>query len=773
MRTQQESGQHRASRTSVLITLAVIILFGCSQYGFAQQRDGEESTANTNSSAPSRTVNFNIITLLNGEYLEMFGTGTSRGILRGHPSVAGVELGTTTADPLFFSTNSTERMRILSNGFVGIGTTNPITPFELHFPDANPYSAGLASASRMRLINSNTTNNNAVELNLATIDSAGAVSTGVRLVGVFTNHTAGTASADFAMILRNSGTWAEVARFASGGNVGIGTATPAYKFDVAGPIRSSSGGFVFPDGTVQTTAGGGGGGGSQWVTSGTNIYYTAGNVGLGTSTPGVALDVAQNRAVRVGNATLSSGGPDYANFANHGWYNGTGWQGDGLAGAIYNLTGTQHIWYTHNTAGVVTPLMQLGADGSLGIGTQSPSSRLHVNGGSIRLAATTDQTPFQLYSYSNSDSLWLTSGNAGKSEIHLSPGYAVDYDRSIALQYIPGTTGAVSGILNIGQMAKNNAAFTHGATALYTNGAERLRINSVGNVGIGTATPAYKLDVAGPIRSSSGGFVFPDGTVQTTAGGGGSQWTTSGANIYYTTGSVGIGTTSPAAKLAVSGVGVNGTATFTGTNWTTHFNYNGDNTEDTYIRGGKTTSRIILNDTNTGHVLIANGGGNVGLGTASPTEKLEVVGNIKVSGNINAKYQDVAEWVESSQELVAGTVVILDSSKSNNVVASTQSYDSRVAGVISLRPGLTLGEEGEGRVLVATTGRVKVRVDATNGPIQIGDLLVTSNREGFAMKSLPIEIGGSRIHRPGTLIGKALEPLGSGTGEILVLLSLQ
>ena len=76
-------------------------------------------------------------------------------------------------------------------------------------------------------------------------------------------------------------------------------------------------------------------------------------------------------------------------------------------------------------------------------------------------------------------------------------------------------------------------------------------------------------------------------------------------------------------------------------------------------------------------------------------------------------------------------------------------------------------------MLVATTGRVKMKVDATNGPIQIGDLLVTGDKEGFAMKSIPLDIGGVRLHRPGTLIGKALEPLAKGTGEILVLLSLQ
>jgi hypothetical protein len=180
--------------------------------------------------------------------------------------------------------------------------------------------------------------------------------------------------------------------------------------------------------------------------------------------------------------------------------------------------------------------------------------------------------------------------------------------------------------------------------------------------------------------------------------------------------------------------------------------------------------------------------GNMGVGlNATPaSEKLEVSGNIKVSGtgnitaagtiegtNVKARYQDVAEWVDSSQELAAGTVVVLDANVSNQVIASTHAYDSGVAGVISLQPGIALGEHGEGRVLVATTGRVKVKVDASKGPIKIGDLLVTSDKEGVAMKSIPIEVGGARIHRPGTLIGKALEPLARGTGEILVLLSLQ
>jgi len=191
-----------------------------------------------------------------------------------------------------------------------------------------------------------------------------------------------------------------------------------------------------------------------------------------------------------------------------------------------------------------------------------------------------------------------------------------------------------------------------------------------------------------------------------------------------------------------------------------------------------------------------DGTGFVGIGTTTPTAPLDVNGNaivtgtftsgsISSSGNITAAngtisghqvlatYQDVAEWVPAATALPAGTVVVLDRSHQNQVKASTKSYDTSVAGVISARPGVALGQEGEGKLLVATTGRVRVRVDASAGPIEIGDLLVTSDKPGFAMKSQPVEIGGTQIHRPGTLIGKALEPLKTGTGEILVLLSLQ
>jgi hypothetical protein len=153
--------------------------------------------------------------------------------------------------------------------------------------------------------------------------------------------------------------------------------------------------------------------------------------------------------------------------------------------------------------------------------------------------------------------------------------------------------------------------------------------------------------------------------------------------------------------------------------------------------------------------------------------RLDASGNLKVKGSVSANGLDLAEWVEASDDLAIGTVVVVDPTHLGGVTPSGRPYDTSVAGVVAAKPGLILGEEGKTKEMIATTGRVKVRVDATRHPVKAGDLLVTSSKPGTAMLSVPVQIGDVEMHRPGTLIGKALEPLASGEGEILVLLSLQ
>ena len=246
------------------------------------------------------------------------------------------------------------------------------------------------------------------------------------------------------------------------------------------------------------------------------------------------------------------------------------------------------------------------------------------------------------------------------------------------------------------------------------------------------------------------------------------QWAVNGADISYTGGNVGIGTTNPtslggfAPITEIQGVypAVSLSKT-TGTNrvWTMGLNTGG------VLQFYDETAGVIRMTLDTS--------GNVGIGTLDPAAILHVAGDARVDGNIAAKYQDVAEWVNATAELPQGTVVIIAPHESNRVAAASQPYDTRVAGVVSTRPGVLLGEGGEGKAKVAHSGRVKVKADAGYGPIAVGDLLVTSSTLGYAMRSAPVEMGGIQLHRPGTLIGKALEPLENGKGEILVLLTLQ
>jgi hypothetical protein len=200
----------------------------------------------------------------------------------------------------------------------------------------------------------------------------------------------------------------------------------------------------------------------------------------------------------------------------------------------------------------------------------------------------------------------------------------------------------------------------------------------------------------------------------------------------------------------------------------------GGGPSDTYFTGSLLSSAVgAISQWTTAGNTVNYTNGNVGIGTTSPTAKLHVAGDVKVDGNIAAKYQDVAEWVDSTEPLEPGTLVVIDALASNRVAPAGQPYDRRVIGAVSAQPGVLLGEPGAGKVLVAQSGRVRIKVDARYGAVHIGDLLVSSPTRGHAMRSEPIEVSGITLHRPGTVIGKALEPLEAGTGEILVLLTLQ
>ncbi|MBE0636166.1 hypothetical protein IH601_09230 [Candidatus Bipolaricaulota bacterium] len=134
---------------------------------------------------------------------------------------------------------------------------------------------------------------------------------------------------------------------------------------------------------------------------------------------------------------------------------------------------------------------------------------------------------------------------------------------------------------------------------------------------------------------------------------------------------------------------------------------------------------------------------------------------------------DIAENYRAGEPVTAGDVVII--SEGMTLVLSREAYDTRVAGIIAGDPSLRLGggvPDSEG-VPLAIVGRVPCRVDASYGAIQAGDLLVTSPTPGHAMKAEPLLLDTIPLHRPGTILGKALESLSEGIGVIEVLVTLQ
>jgi hypothetical protein len=135
-----------------------------------------------------------------------------------------------------------------------------------------------------------------------------------------------------------------------------------------------------------------------------------------------------------------------------------------------------------------------------------------------------------------------------------------------------------------------------------------------------------------------------------------------------------------------------------------------------------------------------------------------------------ADFAELMSVIGMPAQYEPGDVLVISDDADRSVALSRTPNSTTVIGVYSAKPGFVGSEHVmDGRhddeIPVAIVGIVPCKVSAENGAIARGNLLVTSSLPGHAMRS------GNPF--PGTVIGKALEPLDSGTGKIRILVTLQ
>jgi hypothetical protein len=120
----------------------------------------------------------------------------------------------------------------------------------------------------------------------------------------------------------------------------------------------------------------------------------------------------------------------------------------------------------------------------------------------------------------------------------------------------------------------------------------------------------------------------------------------------------------------------------------------------------------------------------------------------------------------------AGDVLTIDPGSSRRLTRTATPYSTLVAGIYSTKPGVlaspnAMDQTPTSDIPLAVVGVVPCKVTSENGTVEAGDLLVSSSKEGYAMK------GTDRTKMVGAVVGKALEPLPHGDGIIQVLVTLQ
>jgi hypothetical protein len=306
----------------------------------------------------------------------------------------------------------------------------------------------------------------------------------------------------------------------------------------------------------------------------------------------------------------------------------------------------------------------------------------------------------------------------------------------------------------------------------------------LGNVGIGTPSPSTRLEVDGVISVCRTGYAptiqindkRPSGAAWNLYSGystlGDFTINESGAGntprlCIEAGGNVGIGMTNPEEKLHVSGItrfdlGAGRINMSTPGGWPGMIAYSPNEHRRDIVYDD---SGVYINASSTSSPPLSENKARFNEDGTVSVKTLEIRGGSDIAEPFNVKKTD---------EPKAGMVLSIDSETPGKLKISEKAYDRCVAGIISgaggINPGMLMSQLGtvaDGEYPLALTGRVYCCADASNGPIEPGDLLTTSDTPGRAMKVTDY------TKAQGAILGKAMSSLTSGRGLVLVLVTLQ
>ncbi len=456
----------------------------------------------------------------------------------------------------------------------------------------------------------------------------------------------------------------------------------------------------------------------------------SGNVGIGTTAPGTLLHIKHTGDTTKEIAHFLA--PDHATdgqLSNIVIGKDTSAGNGAIFGYRYDITpGDEGAFIqVYGDSGPETGLF-IKKGGNVGIGTTAPNEKLQIH-----------------ESTSGNSRIRFTNSTTGSGSVE---GCLIGLDETEDLE-----------IRQVGA----------GQVQLFTNNTQRLTITASGNVGIGSNVPTQKLDVVGTVIATAfSGPINPNLTAGSVVFQGGSGLAQDNTNLFWddTNNRLGIGTTSPTSPLHVranagwilveSTSGVNGANVQirgggASENWKIDAQPNaGGNPQDFTLRYGN-SHVLIASDTgdvwaggilaDSAPVLTVKSTGNVGIGTASPGQKLDVVGNIAVSGTVDGR--DVAT---DGSKLDGITAAAADTSNDSWTGTGTVYTTSGNVGIGTTGPTYKLDVTGNTRLNTDAENILTLRRSFNDWTLSLGLMSNGSyDSRGFVDGNYSLELGNRTI----------------------------